>query len=76
MLNEQVALEAARNNAPPMSTGPDGGRRQHAMHAEDLGEICTKMKQLAASYAINRPGSVALACLCVGFVLGWKLKPW
>ena len=75
MLNEQVALEAGRNNAPPMSTGPVREPRQDAMYAEDVGEICTKMKQLVASYAINRPGSVALVCLCAGFVLGWKLKP-
>jgi hypothetical protein len=27
-------------------------------------------------YARDNPGAVALWCLCVGFVLGWKLKPW
>jgi hypothetical protein len=27
-------------------------------------------------YAKERPEVLALACLGVGFVLGWKLKPW
>ena len=27
-------------------------------------------------YAKERPQTLALACLGVGFVLGWKLKPW
>ena len=27
-------------------------------------------------YSREHPGVVALWCLGVGFVLGWKLKPW
>ena len=27
-------------------------------------------------YARQRPEVVALWCLGIGFVLGWKLKPW
>ena len=27
-------------------------------------------------YAKERPQTLALACLGIGFVLGWKLKPW
>jgi hypothetical protein len=27
-------------------------------------------------YARQRPDVVAIWCLGVGFVLGWKLKPW
>jgi len=27
-------------------------------------------------YARKKPGSAALISLGVGFVLGWKLKPW
>ncbi len=27
-------------------------------------------------YARERPKTVALICLGIGFVLGWKLKPW
>lgn len=28
------------------------------------------------SYARQKPAHAALICLGVGFVLGWKLKPW
>jgi hypothetical protein len=27
-------------------------------------------------YAREKPEVVALWCLAIGFVLGWKLKPW
>jgi hypothetical protein len=27
-------------------------------------------------YASENPGTVALWCLGIGFVLGWKMKPW
>jgi hypothetical protein len=27
-------------------------------------------------YAEEKPERFALACLGVGFILGWKLKPW
>jgi hypothetical protein len=27
-------------------------------------------------YARERPEIVALTCFAVGFILGWKLKPW
>jgi len=27
-------------------------------------------------YSRARPGVVALTCLGVGFILGWRLKPW
>lgn len=37
--------------------------------ADDIG---ASLKQ----YARDNPGSMALWCLGVGFVLGWKLKPW
>jgi len=30
----------------------------------------------AREYARERPEVVALTCFCVGFILGWRLKPW
>ncbi len=32
--------------------------------------------EYASQYARQHPGAVALWCLGIGFVLGWKLKPW
>ena len=34
------------------------------------------MVQYLKLYTRERPEVVALACLGVGFILGWKLKPW
>jgi hypothetical protein len=32
--------------------------------------------EYARSYARERPETFALACFGVGFILGWRLKPW
>ena len=42
---------------------------------ETLAE-CSELVEFARQYAREKPGVVAMWCLGVGFVLGWKLKPW
>ena len=37
---------------------------------------CSDLVEFARQYARKKPGIVALWCLGVGFVLGWKIKPW
>lgn len=37
---------------------------------------CQDMVQYLRDYAKAQPEMAALWCLGVGFVLGWKLKPW
>lgn len=32
--------------------------------------------QYVKEYAKQKPEVVAFACLGIGFILGWKLKPW
>jgi hypothetical protein len=32
--------------------------------------------QYVRDYTRDRPESVAIACFAVGFILGWRLKPW
>jgi hypothetical protein len=32
--------------------------------------------EYARLYARDRPETFALACFGVGFILGWRLKPW
>ncbi|HXY35449.1 MAG TPA: hypothetical protein VEI07_14555 [Planctomycetaceae bacterium] len=32
--------------------------------------------EYARQYARERPETFALACFGVGFILGWRLKPW
>jgi hypothetical protein len=57
---------------PPI--GGHGGSSRGSSHGgmqpmDDLIEYAT-------SYARERPGTAALWCLGIGFILGWKLKPW
>ena len=42
---------------------------QHLRPLDDLLEYLRE-------YARERPEVVALTCFGVGFILGWKLKPW
>ena len=37
---------------------------------------CSDLVEFARQYTRQKPGVVALWCLGIGFVLGWKLKPW
>ncbi|MEX2113411.1 MAG: hypothetical protein WD845_09510 [Pirellulales bacterium] len=39
-------------------------------------EITQDIVNYLTEYARANPGYAALACLGIGFVLGWKLKPW
>jgi hypothetical protein len=32
--------------------------------------------QYVREYTRQRPDTVAIACFAVGFILGWRLKPW
>jgi hypothetical protein len=45
------------------------GYPQHLRPSEDLTEYLR-------AYAREKPEVVALWCFGIGFVLGWKLKPW
>jgi hypothetical protein len=39
-------------------------------------KMTNDMIEYITDYARENPGNAALWCLGVGFVLGWKLKPW
>lgn len=51
---------------------------EHAVEqqAEHVKEVSHDMVEYLTDYARQNPGYAALACLGMGFVLGWKLKPW
>jgi len=42
----------------------------------DLKEMTHDLTEYLTNYARQNPGAAALTCLGIGFVLGWKLKPW
>lgn len=39
-------------------------------------KLSSDLVEYARQYAREKPEVVALWCLGIGFVLGWKLKPW
>jgi len=66
---------AATHNTP----GPaafDPARRESL--APDVRAVDLKhdLVEYVTCYAGRNPGHAALVCLAVGFILGWKLKPW
>jgi hypothetical protein len=40
------------------------------------GEVDETEYNYALEYARENPGMAALWCFGIGFILGWKLKPW
>jgi hypothetical protein len=44
--------------------------------AQQMGELGTDVVNYLTEYTKQNPGYAALWCLGIGFVLGWKLKPW
>ena len=43
---------------------------------QSMQDAVDEMIGLLRKYARQRPEMVALTCLGVGFILGWRLKPW
>ncbi len=52
------------------------GHTTQAEPAEAAKEMTRDVIDYMTEYARENPGYAALMCLGVGFVLGWKLKPW
>jgi len=65
-----------------MATGYDVHSPAAASRASQLGEIdwaetrVRSLTDLVEEYARNNPLTFGLWALGIGFVLGWKLKPW
>ena len=55
-------------------TGSESGRmtRQGRSQMQPFDDLL----EYARQYARERPETFALACFGVGFILGWRLKPW
>jgi hypothetical protein len=47
-----------------------------SQQAERPHEITHDIVEYLTKYVRHNPGYAALCCVGVGFVLGWKLKPW
>lgn len=59
---------------------PHSGTREELWRNQATGECPRELAHDVANYvteyARQNPGYTALWCLGIGFVLGWKLKPW
>jgi hypothetical protein len=51
-------------------------RRSDAGGAETAAKPAEDLIQYLTDYAKQKPDVAALWCFGIGFVLGWKLKPW
>ena len=61
----------AEHHGRPSTTG-----RRQPHDPPSLSETANDAIECFQHYAKERPDVVAMCCLGVGFVLGWKLKPW
>lgn len=43
---------------------------------ENPKELTRDVVDYLTEYARDNPAYAAMACIGVGFILGWKLKPW
>ena len=51
-------------------------RRSEAACADNAMKPADDIVQYLSNYAKQKPDVAALWCFGIGFVLGWKLKPW
>jgi hypothetical protein len=62
-------MNETTTSARPMATGLSSSQAGPMHPGEDF-------VQYLEDYARQRPEVAALWCLGLGFILGWKLKPW
>ncbi len=60
------------NHNPDHNAQPAG----HDASIDDVPSLVNTVTESFQEYARQRPDVVALWCFGIGFVLGWKLKPW
>jgi len=53
-----------------------GGSGQSQGETVDLKHVTDAALTSFREYARSQPETVALWCIGIGFILGWKLKPW
>jgi hypothetical protein len=51
-------------------------RNRGELREQDVAEMSQDLMEYFKEYARENPEKTALWCLGIGFILGWKLKPW
>ena len=54
----------------------DFGQETEVMASEEALHPLNDLLEYLRDYARERPEMAALTCFGIGFILGWKLKPW
>ena len=70
-MQESTAYGPASHGGSSLKSDP-----RHAAFAGQMPQPCQDIGVCLRDYARQRPEVAALWCLGIGFVLGWKLKPW
>jgi hypothetical protein len=58
------------------TTHPNQNDDRAADEVEHVKEQAMDLVQRLTEYAREKPTDAALWCFGIGFVVGWKLKPW
>ncbi len=69
-------MAAQASNRLSSATSPPGERESSSDKDKDQRHPVDDLVEYVVSYARQKPDVAALWCLGIGFVLGWKLKPW
>jgi hypothetical protein len=51
-------------------------KAEESLVPEEATEVAADVLDYLREYAREKPEVAALWCLGIGFILGWKLKPW
>jgi len=65
-----------RNHRQSKAETPVAAEVRDLLDEDNVKEMAHDATEYLTDYARQKPGTAALICLGIGFVLGWKLKPW
>lgn len=65
-----------RNHRETKSAPSPAAEARELLDEHNVHEMTHDLTEYLTNYARQNPGTAALTCIGIGFVLGWKLKPW
>lgn len=68
-------MATATTSTKSENSGLNASQRTLPQDASEL-QPTVDLIEYAKAYAREKPEVAALWCLGIGFILGWKLKPW
>jgi hypothetical protein len=76
-IRNEMGKTMATNVGNRLKAGASAAADQESLSAnKDQRHPVDDLVDYVVSYAREKPEVAALWCLGIGFVLGWKLKPW